>query len=207
MPIIDEYKLFHLHVPKTGGSSIIKYFNIWEKEEAYHIFQHQVIDGIWYTPQHFTWSILEKNFPNKWKEYKKFIVVRNPYTRAVSSYIDKMKHFCPYGFKIYNLNTEHFCQWIDKTTKLMNTDHALPQVRYIGPFFTDYVIKFENLETGFNYMIKDLGIDTGNKLEVYNSADQPVSTEELADQMDSQSIDIINNVYQKDFDFFGYKQK
>lgn len=205
MPIIDKHKLIYLHVPKTGGSSIIKALGIWENKEALHEFSPREVHGIWYTPQHYTGLMLKYGFPKKFEQYKKFITVRNPYTRAVSCYMDKMRHYCPYKFIIEKLDKEHFFQFMKKNTSTISFDHFLPQVRYIGPFVTDHVIRFENLNQGFQELCRNYNIKA--ELPMENVSGQDISTDELASQMDRRTIDLINNVYKKDFEFFNYEKK
>lgn len=207
MPIIDKHKLIHLHVPKTGGSSIINFFDIWGDDGALHTFKSVFIDGITCTPQHFTGLMLQNLFPKKFENYRKFIVVRDPYTRIISSYIDKIKHYCPYGFKITELDKDHFHQWVESSTMLNNFDHILPQVRYIGPFVVDYLLKFENLEQEFYQMLNYFNIKTDKKLPKINTAAQPVSTLELSYQIKTETLTLINNYYSKDFEFFGYEKR
>ena len=207
MPIIDKHKLIHLHVPKTGGSSIIKFFDIWEDDSALHTFKSINFDGIQCTPQHFTGLMLQKLYPRKFEEYKKFIVVRDPYTRIISSYIDKIKHYCPYNFQIKELNQEHFHEWVETNTARNNFDHILPQVRYIGPFVVNYLIKFENLENEFYNMCATFNIPINKKLPDINKADQLTSTVELSEQILPKTITIINQYYDKDFEFFGYEKR
>jgi len=65
--ISDEYRCIFLHVPKAAGTSI-----------------KRVLD----MPGggHPNWQYFAKHFPQRWQNYRKFTVVRNPWDRAVSAY-------------------------------------------------------------------------------------------------------------------------
>ena len=67
MPISNQHKLILVHVPKNAGTSITNHLNM-------------VDVG------HHNWSYYAVNYPNKWREYKKISIIRNPWDRAVSCY-------------------------------------------------------------------------------------------------------------------------
>ncbi len=67
MPISFKHKLIFIHIPKNAGTSITNTLNM--------------LDAGHHTPEYYI-----KNYPNEWKNYKKFAVVRNPWDRVVSNY-------------------------------------------------------------------------------------------------------------------------
>ena len=81
MPVSDKYKCIYFHNAKAGGSSIeqlirpITYYN--DKYDA----------KVRYAPQHLPCEELKKLIPpEKWRDYFKFTVIRNPWDRALSDY-------------------------------------------------------------------------------------------------------------------------
>lgn len=67
MSYSDKHKLFFVHIPKNGGTTIEK--NLGLK-----------------SPGHQTWEFLSKRNIRKWEDYHKFAVVRDPIERFISNY-------------------------------------------------------------------------------------------------------------------------
>ena len=67
MPISDKYKLIFVHIPKNAGTAITNTL--------------EMVDI-----GHHGWSYYKNKYPNKWKNYKKISVIRNPWDRVVSCY-------------------------------------------------------------------------------------------------------------------------
>jgi hypothetical protein len=139
----------------------------------------------------------------KWKEYKKFCFIRNPYSRALSGW----KHVNT----ILNLNTE-FYGYISKN-KFSVTD-----IEYGHVFMTqkqqimnldstcgvDLIGKFENLEEDFRYILKEIGFD---KI-IHIPKKENVSNECGADTivLERKTIQLLNELFKDDFELFHYKK-
>jgi len=67
MPVSFSRKLLFIHIPKNAGTSVVKAFNM-QEEGHITIEQHKLL------------------FPQEWKEFHKFCIVRNPWERVVSCY-------------------------------------------------------------------------------------------------------------------------
>jgi hypothetical protein len=125
-------KFILIHIPKTGGSSIKKYF-----------FGEDII-------YHKTLTELHDMNPDIPKKYQIFSVVRNPYSRIKSIYkhITENKYRCkPYGisenisFKVF-IKDGHF-------KKSTPNNFSLPQTDYLslnGVLYDSHIIKFENIQ-------------------------------------------------------------
>ncbi len=70
--ITHDHNVIFIHIPKCGGRSICDMFN-------------QRFD-------HFTARYYEKEYEKFWKEYRKFTIVRNPYSRLVSIFHYVIQH-------------------------------------------------------------------------------------------------------------------
>lgn len=84
MPYCPNTKLFFIHIPKTGGSSIERVLNcslMLRKEGPWHY-------GT--SPQHLPLSIIEHEMPN-FNECIFFTLVRNPYKRILSEFLWRCK--------------------------------------------------------------------------------------------------------------------
>jgi hypothetical protein len=65
--ISEPHRLIFLHVPKAAGTSIKRVLDL---------------PG----GGHPTWQYFAKHFPEQWRSYRKFTVVRNPWDRVVSAF-------------------------------------------------------------------------------------------------------------------------
>ena len=106
--IIEEYKAVFIHIPKTAGTSVKRYFKLNSK-----LGKHGCI-----------WQ---------YNNYKKFTIVRNPYDRIVSWYffIKKLNNLTNTTFREYAktnvlksaeiLKPQH--EWIDDTVKTLSFEN------------------------------------------------------------------------------------
>lgn len=125
-------KIIFIHIPKTGGSSVKKYF--FGKDIIYHK----------------TLTELHHINPNIPEKYQIFSVVRNPYNRVKSIYrhVTKQKNRCkPYGIN-ETISFEDFIKdgHFKKSTP---NNFSLPQTDYLslnGVLYYTHIIKFENIQ-------------------------------------------------------------
>lgn len=138
---------------------------------------------------------------SKWEEYFKFCFVRNPYDRAVSGWN-------------YLMETEKLNIDFDKYLKMKNIVSEneywhvfLSQYETIldsnGKVFVDFVGKFENLEEDFQKILKKCGFD---KITHKNKFVNRRNKDNYKKYYTQEALDIINKIYEKDFEFFCYKK-
>tara|TARA_R100000329_G_C7585075_1_gene207390 strand:- start:222 stop:833 length:612 start_codon:yes stop_codon:yes gene_type:complete len=200
MPFIHEHNLLFVHIPKCGGTSVLKKFNISDNNlnacfryEELKYFCEETNSDLIFSPQHFTPSLIKEYYGEFYKLYKKFTIVRNPYTRAISEYFFREQ-------EVTEFNDKHFYEWWCKFT-LSKCDHLLPQSTYFEDINYDFVLKFESLKRGFNKMCKDLNIPIGlphiNKSNLNSKSCLPLLSEK--------SKKFLYDIYIDDFTNFGYK--
>jgi len=82
MNISDKYKLIFFHYPKCAGKSVVKALDIKtsDKTNIESRIRQTVALGFDY------WYWNQKIYPDKWNNYIKFTIVRNPWDRLVSLY-------------------------------------------------------------------------------------------------------------------------
>jgi len=121
----DEYKLIFIHINKTGGSSIEKVFGY---------------DGI----KHEHSSQLKARVGEKWDQYFKCSIIRNPWDRLVSEYFYRIKKGSVEGMG--------FCDWVQMMhSKHSHTTYAAgPQSKWLRDM--DFVGRFETLQESFDYI-------------------------------------------------------
>lgn len=115
------------------------------------------------------------------KEYFKFVILRNPFDRIVSGYLDKIaKHAVPESFaqdviqavhrslgKDFNLEKSiTFSQFVDylvSTPDNCLNDHWRPQSNFVLGVNFDLVAQFSSLESAISSIQKKLGITIDSK--------------------------------------------
>jgi hypothetical protein len=203
--IIDKEKLIFIHIPKNAGSSIKKYL---VGEDEFNKFKRP-----W---DHKTINDIKNEDFDKYKSYKKFAIVRNPYDRVVSwfAYLKRYRldndllNTYQYDSKTNSYKiietvkapVEEFKNWIldpysdfNKTTIIL--DLLKSQHKWIDESVT--ILKYENLNSElsnfFNKKIKLPKINNTSRFNVIN-------------YYDKKSLDIVYNRYKQDFKKFNYKK-
>lgn len=201
MPIDHKNRFIFIHIPKTAGNSIEVYFNLRKEENLWSRIPN-TIDGIRYTPQHYTASML-KNHPHTkdyFDNYLKFAFVRNPYERILSHFIWKNEY---YPENLPDATPESFSRWLDKLK--INIDHLIPQYDFIyenNKCIVDFVGRFENLQKDFNIILNKLNIINVEKLSKTNQS-KIIHNKDA--YLSPKNREKIYHYYKKDFDIFGYE--
>ncbi len=241
MPVSHKYKLIFIHIPKCAGSTIedmvdtnsleeyfcmtpAKYTGLVinkKKFETINSYNNCVVK----VPQHFTYRELQQVLPPGYFDlYKKFTVVRHPFTRIVSGY-----HFITYvkhselkkpstnkdweearksWEEIYKINNFYdYVSWLDKPGLdriAIFAGHFETQTSYLkdktGNIATDIdIFKYENLNECFNYLKPITNFITIPHLRKSHIKKtwQDYRTPELEEK--------IYNFYKEDFLNFNYK--
>ena len=215
MPLISQYDVIFIHIPKTAGTSIEyalqfpQFYNDGEQLKKWY----GVVNN--YELDHSTINYLIKNCDFYNNSLFKFCVVRNPYERLVSEY-----HYCQeYGsrfiksienFKtfVYDLNKKFWFvlenEENDKYHLLIS--HYLPQYKFThikDECKMDMILRFENLEQDWKIFCKHMKKDIQlNKMKLYSS-NKVYSYE---DYYDDDLKKIVFEMYKDDFRIFNYPQ-
>jgi len=196
MPHFPEYNLLFIHIPKTGGTSYEEYMlgrtrtRLWGRQNIFPdpnvnkiSLQHQTYQTI-YTYR----ELLEIEFNNK---LKKVDCVRMPYDRIVSDiFWLKFNSETDSQEEIYDTIRHHYFQRDDLD------NHNIPQYKFVTdenekliPDIT--LLKMENLT---------------DELQKYGFPDYkgPSKSKSYREYLNKDSIRLINVIYKKDFEMFGY---
>lgn len=167
--ISHKHKCIFIHIPKCAGTTIEEAFGIVTKDNSAR--QNPMLHG-WdiknklhlqhATPQ----QLIDKKIisPEVWDSYYKFIIVRNPWQRAVSSY----NWIYNQGFKdsFYNFLKKQgrFSNILnDNSNHSYRGDHLTLQKEYLflnsEKINYDTIIEIENIDEGLKKVIKDLSLD------------------------------------------------
>jgi len=154
LPYCDKKKVIFLHVPKTGGTSIEDILDI----RLLHDWNPATVPS----PQHLTCSMLRERIGSeKYDSYYKFVFVRNPWSRILSSYfwrqtLPKKRPVLP------------FIKFVENVERVVGDrsfydlefgDHFIPQLEYTMD--VNDIFRFEKFEPGVREVASKLGVAVG----------------------------------------------
>lgn len=195
---VPNKQLKFIHITKTAGSSI----------EAIGLEQN-LRWGINHTEYGFWHEIFIRKPEGLRKKYDWFTVVRNPYKRILSEY-----HFLMNALKITETHTvQQFntfvTKWIKNASKNIENhptfgrvggDHFTEQYKYLDSSSKIHILKFENLEIEFNTLMNQYNYKCTLNKKIQVSKNKRFTINDLS----KDTIKLINTVYKKDFEYFGY---
>ncbi len=205
MPINKKHRLLFVHIPKNAGSSAAKLIKSYPDNR--HTFNKETLYGI--DPSN---GLVLQSMPYKfyklyldnYKNFTKFTIIRNPYDRFLSDYSwDNRGNQTPLQYAQWIQNLLKNNSW-DELLKYnqAHTNHILPQYYYLlneeNNLCKDIkLIKLENLKED----IKDIENIIGESMPYVNkTSHRTLNIEDL----DSQTIALINLIYKKDFEYLKY---
>jgi hypothetical protein len=143
-----KLSLVYIQIPKAANSSIIHTLNKAEKWTDPSITDHQTIQD---HVRPFKVPYSESVFL-KYKSFTWFTFVRNPYSRIVSSYVNKVlepksvfESFSKIGIK-KDFSFLDFCRAIEPLCPISCNDHIKPQSVIMPKEKMDFIGKVENIE-------------------------------------------------------------
>ena len=150
---------------------------------------------------------MQKRYPFEFENYYKFTTIRNPYDTIISNY-----------YWIKNLKKDHHRQNIVNITKNNDINLCIRNnifMEYLPDnwsIFTiqdkpvcDFYIKYENLKEDINSLVKTLNLPNSNIDELLNFKSGYKEKKSYKEMLDKKSINIIENKYKKELNFFKYK--
>lgn len=191
--IDDKHKFIFIHIPKTGGTSILNFF---KSDDMNSVSSH--------------WR---KYDASEYTDYFKFTFVRNPYDKFVSEYEwrNKQKHYHRRHYDIQgNISFKECCNKLlqgklDSMYPQMEKIHLWSQHKLLEHALDscddlNYIGRFENLQEDFNIICAKIGIPH-RKLPHINKSKRKHYTE----YYDDETRQIITDIYAKDIKYFKYK--
>lgn len=203
MPYYKEVNLLFIHIPKTGGSSFEEYLkskytqilhstggnkNFSDQQLAKVSFQHQKYSTLYKYKDLFG---IDFDHPN----LKIITIVRNPYDRIISDL---------FFYKLIQKNStpEEVFEIIKKYIIDDKYDnHNIPQYEFLVDENNNIVKKIHIFRT--ETLTQDI-INCGLKDYIFFSNENKKNYDIY---LNSDSISLINNFYEKDFEFFNYNKK
>jgi hypothetical protein len=223
--INHEKKAIFIHIPKTAGiytrNVLKKYYgfdlylferpdhieycqtNINQNSNAQFYFGNKIHGIIQYYKTSEYLNKLMGMDEKKWNEYYKFCFVRDPYNRIISAwnYIQEIHKF--------NIDFDKYLEFKDIVSEDEYFHVFMPQYYHIldenNNIFVNYVGKFENLEEELKSVLIKIGFKPDDIIHNENKKNNREYNLKK-NNLDSKTINIINDLFDKDFEYFNYKK-
>jgi len=198
--ISHKHKCIYIHIPRTAGTSIefaLCGDNWWKIDSS---------------TKHLLASQAKEIYADYWDSYFKFSIVRDPCTRMLSA-LRYANYFCPDAQSCNNFKEfleGYMIQFgFPKTVefdyrfyKSVPSARGLENSVYLNLLDEelDYVGRFENLNESFGEITKFLGL--GNIELSRRQASKPFDKSKVVDR---QSLDLLEQLYRRDYEYFGYE--
>jgi hypothetical protein len=212
--IFFNQRIIFIHIPRCGGTSIEQ--NLWYKEFGkYFSFKetneknllqgfvdkysnkHQS-DGL----QHLTAFNIKKIYPKEFEQFYKFTFIRNPFSRAVSLYLEIMKYRKDLRDFLAIYKDSSFKNFL-KLISVQSHTHWMPMWKFFETKQVDYIGRFENYNADLEILGKKKKI---NFIDENFSGDTNFSEKNSYQAFydDGENIDLVKKIYAKDLESFGY---
>jgi chondroitin 4-sulfotransferase 11 len=187
--ISHKHKFIFVHIPRTGGTSVERFFN-----EPINWGNHNSLQ--WYS----------QSF-GEYDRYFKFAFVRNPWDKMLSEYFwfRNTKHLYPDETvkKFFRKSASCFSEFVPLFLNSVEGDlsHRLSQLEFLQPINDmDYIGRLEKYSEDFVKICSHLGIDTESPLHENYTTHRP-----YWEYYDDETRQIVAEKYAKDIEYFGYE--
>jgi uncharacterized FlaG/YvyC family protein len=198
-----------IHIPKVAGNSIKKFFvDLSGKSSEVNYKRIVTADQKVVIPNGFQFITYGHGMLPKYineLECYNFAFVRNPYERIVSAFFyiraggNQLAGEMEIAEEIRDWTFKKFLEAI--RSRKLELEHFRTQSFYIKRYKQiNFIGKYESLNEDFEVALKNIGIKTEKKLEKINSS----AHFHYKSYLNEEVIRIINNLYEEDFNSFGY---
>ena len=206
MIISHTLKLIYIHIPKTSGTKMCDCIsNISFDCENINEFELDIKNKTTIARTHLYNTIIKRYIPTKYFDtYNKITIVRNPYNRVYSAWNFFIKENMDYNDINKFIKDNLSYNYIFGMDKYFDLSKILFRPQYVfiydnnGKKYVDYILKYEQLNNEISRLNNMLNI----KIPLYANKNTETNYIEF---FNNESIEIINTLYEKDFQYFNYK--
>lgn len=142
--------------------------------------------------------------PSRYKDYFKFAFVRNPWSRVVSCYCQKVEEKNPnwafYYGECFDKGFEYFVEFIRKKNLATADKHIRLQTKLIPINKVDFIGRLENFDADFQHVLNVIGIKN-----VRIPKKNPSTHAHYSTYYNDRTREIIRKLYKADIEAFGYE--
>lgn len=180
--IFRELRCIFIHVPKCAGTSIEK--TLGDNSYGGHSYARSI----------------RERYPNEWKNYYKFSIVREPLSRFASAYYylrNRKVHPALMNDNIHK--SKDINDYVQNYFCSNDTLHMYPQVNFIsdGSKILVDTYRYEELESSWKTILMKLN-------QHYKPLPMMNKSKDYTITYDRKSLDKLYEVYKKDFEWLGY---
>ncbi len=211
MPICFDNKHIFIHIPKTGGSSIISRLNMPKKIHSFSGSGMQItFKGLLCAEDHIPAFLFKEIRPDIFGRFYKFSFVRNPYDRVISEFLWIFRD--EWITQTYSLTDQEmkdkfdvwlFSYYIDRENSRKCTQKWFLYCKDKRKLLIDQIYKFEEFESEFDKLTKKLNIVPEN-MKILKKAKIEVDRNILLTEKNKQYI---YSVFKEDFETFKYPKE
>ena len=204
MPLIQEHKAIFLHIPKTGGTSVERFFKVTgdNKDNLWMNRNYNIIKDakkITSAPQHYPLSIVHEKRPDVC-DWFTFTIIRHPYQRILSEYFWRNNRGDNRGK--FRFIEDDFNDWLNNKLKFVN-DHSMPQSWFIDKR-CHLILRQEKLKEEIEkYLFPILKINR-QFIQINNQTLNKYYPNQ--EELSQETKDNIYMKYMDDFKRFGFKR-
>ena len=218
--VSKRWNYAYIRIPKCANSLVTVNLDYYLPEKGEYPRQNPRVVSKARRNFHRLRSLSKKEINFLIEEGHVFVVVRNPYHRILSAYLDKINrpsYVEKYGSGIKkagenDLSFTSFCMWLSCNNKYKNP-HWFPQVEYIntiGIHNVDYIGDISKVENIIKKIVHTLSENNPNCVHDphFGSHDaedhKTYAANKTFEYYNEKSIEIIQNLYRDDFELLGY---
>ncbi|MBN2374681.1 sulfotransferase family 2 domain-containing protein [bacterium] len=205
MPLDEKNRILFIHIPKTAGTTIETILDIKENQRLWGYCKLTKS-----YKQHYTYDDIINYTDINPEKYFTFTFVRNPYDRLISVYLQKNNKSCDKEL-LKTIGEYSFIDFVRYKLPLIleknnfegSNLHFRPQYDFVKEYKMDFIGRFENLESDFNYVAEKLKINKRFNRSVNPNGNK--NRREWEFYYTEETKRYVRRLYYNDFEKFAYK--